>query len=99
MKILIIHGDPKILEGVATALRLQWHDATILTATSAESGLRLFFDHDPDMLLLEIGLPDLSGMDVLRQIRRVSDVPILELSSGRTTSPRCERSSSAQTSR
>jgi two-component system KDP operon response regulator KdpE len=77
MKILVVDPDAKISEGVATALQLQWHDAEILTATAGEAGLRTFFDHDPDVVLLEIDLPDLSGIDVLRQIRRVSDVPIL----------------------
>jgi two-component system KDP operon response regulator KdpE len=77
MKILVVDADAKVWEGVATALQLQWHDATILTATAGEAGLRTFFDHDPDVVLLEVDLPDLSGIDVLRQIRRVSDVPIL----------------------
>ena len=77
MKVLVVDADTTISEGVATALQLQWHDATILTATTGEAGLRTFFDHDPDVVLLEIDLSDLSGIDVLRQIRRVSDVPIL----------------------
>ena len=77
MKILVVDGDATVPEGVATALQLQWHDATILTATAGEAGLRQFFDHDPEVVLLEVDLPDLSGIDVLRQIRRVSDVPIL----------------------
>jgi len=77
MKILVVDADATVSEGVATALQLQWHDATVLTATAGETGLRTFFDHDPDIVLLEVELPDLSGIDVLRQIRRVSDVPIL----------------------
>jgi DNA-binding response OmpR family regulator len=77
VKILVVDADATVSEGVATSLQLQWHDATILTATAGEAGLRTFFDHDPDVVLLEIDLPDLSGIDVLRQIRRVSDVPIL----------------------
>ena len=77
MKILVVDADTKVSEGVATALQLQWHDATILSATDGEAGLRVFFDHDPDVVLLEVDLPDMSGIDVLRQIRRISDVPIL----------------------
>jgi two-component system KDP operon response regulator KdpE len=77
MKILVVDADAKVSEGVTTAVQLQWHDATILTATAGEAGLRTFFDHDPDIVLLEVELPDLSGIDILRQIRRVSDVPIL----------------------
>jgi two-component system KDP operon response regulator KdpE len=77
MKILVVDADTTVSEGVATALQLQWHDAKILTATAGEAGLRQFFDHDPDIVLLEVELSDMSGIDVLRQIRRVSDVPIL----------------------
>ena len=98
MKILVVDDDTTVSEGVATALQLQWHDATILTATAGEAGLRLFFDHDPDVVLLEVDLPDLSGIDVLRQIRRVSDVPILMYSARTDDIARCEHSSSAPTS-
>ncbi|MFN8633069.1 MAG: response regulator transcription factor [Chloroflexota bacterium] len=77
MKILVVDADAAASEGAATALQLQWHDAEIWTATSGEAGLQVFFDRDPDVILLDTDLPDLSGIDVLRQIRRVSDVPIL----------------------
>lgn len=77
MKILIIDGNTAVLEGLTTALRFHWHDVTVLTATLGEAGLQHFFAHDPEVVLLEVALPDMSGLDVLRQIRRVSDVPIL----------------------
>src|ERR671927_885995 len=79
MKILLVDGDAGILDSVATAVQLQWHDAQVVTATGGEAGLRLFFEHDPDVVLLEVDLPDRSGFDVLRQLRRVSDVPVLIL--------------------
>jgi DNA-binding NarL/FixJ family response regulator len=66
-----------MLEGLATALQRHWQDATILTATNGEAGLRLFFDQDPNLIILGMQLPDQSGVDLLRQIRRVSDTPIV----------------------
>ena len=39
MKVLVVDADTTISEGVATALQLQWHDATILTATTGDAGL------------------------------------------------------------
>lgn len=81
MKILVIDDDVAVLEGVTTALQFHWQDVTVLTATDGEAGLRQFFEQDPDVVVLEMALPDLCGLDVLRQIRRVSDVPILFLSS------------------
>jgi DNA-binding response OmpR family regulator len=80
MRILVIDDDATVLDGVRTALQLHWHDVTVLTATDGEAGLRQFFEHDPDAVLLEITLPDLSGFDVLRQVRRVSDAPVVVLS-------------------
>jgi two-component system KDP operon response regulator KdpE len=77
MKVLVIDGDPSMLDGMTVALQFQWHDAEVLAAARGDTGLRLFFDHDPDVVMLEVCLPDLSGFDIVRQIRRVSDVPIL----------------------
>lgn len=77
MKILIVDDDTGVLDGLTTALRFYWHDAILLTTTDGATGLSLFFEHDPDMVILEVTLPDMSGLDVLRQMRRVSDVPIL----------------------
>jgi two-component system KDP operon response regulator KdpE len=79
MKILVIDDDLGVLEGLTTALQFHWHDVTVLTATDGEAGLRQFFEHDPDVVLLDMALPDLPGLDVLRQVRRVSDVPVLIL--------------------
>jgi DNA-binding response OmpR family regulator len=81
MKILAIDDDLEVLAGLTTALQFHWHHVTVLTATDAEAGLRQFFEHDPDVVLLDMALPDLPGLDVLRQIRRVSDVPVLILAS------------------
>lgn len=77
MKILVIDDDTSVMDGLTTALRFHWHDVAVLTARTAAAGLRQFFDHDPDVVLLELALSDMSGLDVLRQIRRVSDVPVL----------------------
>ena len=80
MKILLIDEDRAILDGLSTALQFHWHDVTMSTATGGEAGLRRFFEQDPDVVVLDVALADLSGFDVLRQIRRISDVPILILS-------------------
>lgn len=77
MKILVIDDDTSVLDGLTTALQFHWHDVVVLTATQGAAGLSLFFERDPEVVLLELALPDMSGLDVLRQIRRVSDVPLL----------------------
>ncbi|MCC7370851.1 MAG: response regulator transcription factor [Chloroflexi bacterium] len=80
MKILAIDRDPATLDGLTAALQFHWHDVVVLTAPDGERGVQIFFEHDPDVLLLELALGDCSAFDVLRQVRRVSDVPIIVLS-------------------
>jgi DNA-binding response OmpR family regulator len=80
MKILIIDADSHVLDALSVGLQLQWQDCEVLTAADGEAGEQAFFDHLPDVVLLDPDLPDESGYDVLRAIRRVSDVPVLLLS-------------------
>jgi two-component system KDP operon response regulator KdpE len=79
MKILIVDDDRHILEVLTIAFQLRWQEATVLTAPDGEAGLRAFYDHIPDVVVLDVAMPDRSGFDVLREIRRVSDVPIIML--------------------
>jgi two-component system KDP operon response regulator KdpE len=79
MKILVVDDDPHILDALTVGFQLQWQDSTVLSGRDAEEGLRLFYEHDPEIVVLDVGLPDRSGFDVLREIRRVSDVPVIML--------------------
>ncbi len=80
MKILIIDDDPRVLDGLTVALQLQWQDCEVHTAADGETGEQAFFEHAPDVVILDDELPEKHGYDVLRTIRRVSDVPVLLLS-------------------
>jgi DNA-binding response OmpR family regulator len=80
MKILVIDADPRTRDALTVGLQLQWQDCEVLAAAGGEAGEQAFFDHLPDVVLLDPALPDTSGYDVLRAIRRVSDVPVLLLS-------------------
>lgn len=79
MKILIIDDDPQTLDALTVAFRLQWQDAEVITARDGERGLEEFFDNLPDVVLLDVKLPGKNGYEVLREIRRVSDVPMIML--------------------
>ena len=79
MKILIIDDEQRLLDALAATFQFQWRDAEVLLATSAEEGLDQFFDNMPDVVILDVGLPDRSGLDVLRDIRRVADTPVVIL--------------------
>lgn len=78
MKLLIVDDEPAILETVETKLRREGF--TTFVADSAEEGLRLFRRVRPDLIVLDIMLPNRSGYDLCRTIRKDSSTPILFIS-------------------
>jgi two-component system, OmpR family, KDP operon response regulator KdpE len=79
MKILVVDDDPRLREALEVGLQLQWEDAQVLTATDGETGLERFFREEPDIVLLDVAMPRMNGFEVLKEIRRVSDVPVIML--------------------
>src|SRR5437763_2004194 len=79
MKILVVDDDQPILDALIVGFQLQWQDATVLVASDGEAGLRAFYEHIPDVVVLDVALPGKSGFEVLQEIRRTSDVPVLML--------------------
>jgi two-component system KDP operon response regulator KdpE len=79
VKILIVDDDPRIREALVTGLQLQWQDAQVLEAADGEAGLEQFSNADPDIVPLDITMLRMSGFEVLKQIRLVSDVPVILL--------------------
>jgi two-component system KDP operon response regulator KdpE len=79
MRILLVDDEPDLLEITATIFRLHWAQSDVLCAADGEEGLRRFFDDEPDMMVLDVALPRLSGLDVLRQVRQVSNIPVILL--------------------
>ncbi len=78
MKILIVDDEPTILETVENKLRKEGFST--FTAESAEEGMRLFRRVKPDLVLLDIMLPQRSGTDLCRAIRKDSATPIIFVS-------------------
>lgn len=74
-KVLIVEDDPTIRTGVIRALGELGH--AVATASTALSGLQLAVAERPDVVLLDLGLPDLDGREMLRMLRAVSPVPII----------------------
>ena len=75
---LVIEDEPRIRQVVQHALR---DVATyLLEATSGEEGLRVAMAERPDLIVLDLGLPDGPGIDVCREIRSWSTAPVLVLS-------------------
>jgi DNA-binding response OmpR family regulator len=79
MKILVVDDDPQILDAVTVGLQLQWQDAEVLSAADGEQGLKVFYEQNPDVVVLDVTMPRKNGFEVLQDIRRVSDVPVIML--------------------
>jgi two-component system KDP operon response regulator KdpE len=80
MRILIVDDDPDVVEAITLSFGLQWPDARIVGAKDGRSALAAVAREAPDVVLLDIALPDVDGFEVLRRIRERSDVPVLMIS-------------------
>ena len=76
--ILLVDDDPALLSTLSLNLRARGHE--VLTAETGEAALEVARDGDPDVVVLDLGLPDLAGTEVLRQLRVWSAVPVIVLS-------------------
>jgi DNA-binding response OmpR family regulator len=79
MKLLLVDDDPEIRASVRLGFELQWRDVEILEAAAGDEALRLVEEERPDLVLLDVGLPDIDGYAVLREIRAFSAVPVIML--------------------
>lgn len=79
MKVLVIEDDPGIIEVVSLCFQLRWSGTSVISAESGSRGVELVENESPDVVILDIGLPDMDGYSVLKEVRRFSDVPVLML--------------------
>ena len=77
-KILVVDDEPAILRALSTALRAR--EYRVLTAPSGQEALDTAALETPDLVVLDLGLGDIDGVEVCRRIREWSDVPIVVLS-------------------
>jgi len=77
--VLLIEDDADIALGVRTVLNRNGFE--VRAATEGRDGLRLFHSERPDIVVLDVGLPEMDGWTVLERIRELSEVPVLMLTS------------------
>lgn len=77
-RLVVIDDELAIRRFLRTALGAQGH--TVFEAADGQSGLAAVAQHHPDLILLDIGLPDMSGIEVTRRLREWSELPIIILS-------------------
>lgn len=77
-KILIIEDDNKIINFMSMALKAKGY--SIVTARNGNDGILFFCTESPDIILLDLGLPDIDGIEIINQVRNVSNIPIIIVS-------------------
>ncbi|MDT2849183.1 response regulator transcription factor [Vagococcus carniphilus] len=77
MKILIVDDEPKILEIIDAYLVASQY--TVFKASNGLMALEKFDSHHPDLIVLDLMLPDIDGLTVAKKVRETSDVPIIML--------------------
>lgn len=79
MKVLIIEDDPFIVESLAMLFELRGTGDIVTSTSEGKKGVELARVNSPDIIILDLALPDIDGFEVLRQIRNFTDVPIVIL--------------------
>ena len=77
-KVLIVEDEQNIKNFMSTILAANGFDT--LMAGSAKEALSMISSHCPDLIILDLGLPDMDGMEVLKQVRAWSSVPVIVVS-------------------
>ncbi|WP_283136589.1 response regulator transcription factor [Rhizohabitans arisaemae] len=74
-QLLLIEDDPAVRSALIRALTERGHALT--SAATGMSGLRMAVDDRPDLVILDLGLPDMDGFEIIRMLRAVSRVPLI----------------------
>jgi two-component system, OmpR family, KDP operon response regulator KdpE len=87
-RVLVVDDEPQIARALAINLRARKYEVDV--AGGGEAALALAAERHPDVVILDLGLPDLDGIDVIRGLRGWTDVPIIVLSARQDSSDKVE---------
>ena len=76
--VLVVEDDTPVRNLMVTTLKT--HDYRYITAKNGTEAIMMASSHNPDVLFLDLGLPDMDGIDVIRQVRSWSTMPIIVIS-------------------
>jgi two-component system KDP operon response regulator KdpE len=77
-KVLVVDDEPQIRRALRTSLEA--HGYEVVVVGTGEEGVLAAADAAPDLLLIDLGLPDLDGTEVIRRVRAFTEVPVIVLS-------------------
>jgi two-component system, OmpR family, KDP operon response regulator KdpE len=76
--VLVVDDEPKVLRFIEIDLKLKGFE--VITTTSGENALRLAQSEKPDVILLDVIMPEMDGFEVLKQLRTFSQLPVIAFS-------------------
>ncbi len=79
MRVLLIEDDREIVDAISLAFQIRWPEAKVVSTRLGQKGVELVESEAPDVVILDLGLPDINGFEVLRQVRLFSSVPTIIL--------------------
>jgi len=79
VKVLVIEDSEEVVENLSICLKMAWSQVNIIATADGGKGVDLVETESPDIVILDLELPDTDGFKVLEQIRSFSDVPIIIL--------------------
>jgi len=77
LKALIIEDEADVVEAISLCLQMRWPEVTLSVAADGSKGVEILKSTPLDIVILDINLPDISGFEVLKQVRSFSNVPII----------------------
>ena len=77
MRALIVEDEPQTIEAVSLIFKLRWPEIELLSTTKGSEAAPMVEKKSPDVVILDLGLPDVDGMEVLKEIRAFSNVPLI----------------------
>jgi two-component system KDP operon response regulator KdpE len=79
MKVAIVEDEKSIIDAIKIAFEFRWPEVNLVSASTGREGINLVKKERPDIVILDINLPDISGFDVLKEVRSFSSVPVIVL--------------------
>jgi DNA-binding response OmpR family regulator len=79
MKVLVIEDEKSIIDAINVAFEFRWPEAEVISSITGKKGINLAGKESPDIVILDLNLPDISGFEVLKEIRSFSTVPVIIL--------------------
>jgi DNA-binding response OmpR family regulator len=79
MKVLVIEDEKSIIDAISVAFEFRWPEAEVISSITGKKGINLAGKESPDIVILDLNLPDISGFEVLKEIRSFSTLPVIIL--------------------